>query len=77
MAGTETVEDLLVVDLRGLPPGLRVRLRRVALGLSQWEMAQRLGTTQTAVSLAKRGRLEAQRHPQLEQALRALASGEH
>jgi DNA-binding XRE family transcriptional regulator len=74
MARTETAEDLLVVDLRGLSAGLRVRLRRIALGLSQWEAAQLLSTTQTTISLAERGRLEAPRQAQLEQALRALAT---
>jgi DNA-binding XRE family transcriptional regulator len=74
MAGTETTEDLLVVDLRGIPAGLRVRLRRIALGLSQWEAAQLLSTTQTTISLAERGRLGAPRQAQLEQALRALAT---
>ncbi len=72
MVGTETAEDVLVVDLRGLPPGLRARRRRVALGLSQWEVAQRLGITQSAVSLAERGRVEAR---PLELALQELAAG--
>ncbi len=74
MAETEMADDLLTVDLRGLPAGLRVRLRRIALGLSQWVAAQLLSTTQTTVSLAERGRLEAPRQAQLEQALRALAT---
>ena len=74
MTGTERTDDLLTVDLRGLPAGLRARLRRIALGLSQWEAAQQLGTTQTTISLAERGRLEAPRQAQLEQALRELAA---
>lgn len=72
MAGTETAEDVFVVDLRGVPPGLRVRLRRRALGLSQWDVAQRLGITQSAVSQAECGRVEAR---QLELALQEIAAG--
>jgi transcriptional regulator with XRE-family HTH domain len=71
--GTETMEDVLVVDLRGRSTGDRIRLRRVALGLSQWDLAQRLSLSQTAVSQAERGQLHGPRQTQLEQALRELA----
>ena len=70
MTGAATVDDdLVVVDLRGQPPGARLRLRRRALGFSQWELAKALGTTQSTVSLAERGRVDA---GPLERALQRL-----
>ena len=65
-------DDLVVVNLHGQPPGERLRLRRRASGLSQWELAQALGVTQSTISLAERGRLDA---GPLEGALRELMAG--
>ncbi|HHW82321.1 MAG TPA: helix-turn-helix transcriptional regulator, partial [Actinomycetales bacterium] len=43
-------------DLGELPPGERVRLRRLALGLSQEEVAERSGLTQPNLSAIESGR---------------------
>ncbi len=66
-----TADDVVIVDQRGRSAGERLRLRRRALELSQWDVAERLGITQSAVSLAERGRVEAR---PLELALQELAS---
>ena len=36
--------------LANVPPGMEARLQRVALGLTQWEVAQRAGVAPWAVS---------------------------
>ncbi len=43
-------------DLGELPPGERLRLRRLALGLSQEEVAERSGLTQPNLSAIESGR---------------------
>lgn len=63
----------VTIDLRGLEPAEQVRRWRRALGLSQWELAQRMGVPQTTVSLAERGRGGSER---IAAALRALAETE-
>lgn len=70
---THGVAGQVTIDLRGLEPAEQVRRWRRALGLSQWDLAQRMGVPQTTVSLAERGRGGADR---IEAVLRALAETE-
>ena len=42
-----------LLDLSRLPAGRQLRVRRVAAGLSQWDLARRLGVRQSRVSLVE------------------------
>lgn len=58
--------DRCVIDLTGLPAGTRLRLRRVALGLSQAQLAALAGTSVNRVSEIEHN---SARYPRLSHAL--------
>jgi transcriptional regulator with XRE-family HTH domain len=45
-----------VLNLEPLPPGRRLRVRRVAAGLKLWELAARAGVAQGRLSEVENGR---------------------